>query len=72
MKRSKKLWDWKLFHKRKHSFRSKERHVPRSWVVFYHRSDRMKTRRSILDELNGLDGDFPLRSTRHSAKWDWW
>lgn len=37
----------------------------------YTHKDRVSTKKAIKDELNSQDGIFRLRTSRHTADWDW-
>ncbi len=70
----KRRWNWTQKNLRKTrsvSYRG-DMSPPNSFLKWYTRSDRMRTKRGVIDELNGLIADFPLRSHRHTAYWDYW
>lgn len=75
MKRNKKRWDWtpnNLRRTRTHDKRACIYSAPRSFRQIYDQKYAAKDREALINEINGLDGDFSHRTRRGQARWDYW
>jgi len=74
MKKFKRSWNWTEKNLRKSkSYRSGVyANPPKNYIKWYTTGDRESTRRGIQLELSGEDYDFPRRTHRSAAKYDYW